>query len=204
MARKTKEDSQLTRDLILNAAELIIYKKGMSYTTMADIADEAKMSRGAIYGHYKNKVEVAISMVIHAFESIEILKMEDGQTYLDYLYHQGILELHQAIEPSHIQRVFCILYALHDEDVELLSLRQDWENSRFIRIENCLLEAVAHNELPENLDSKLATLYLQTLLDGIFSTIYWNGNCPENKWELAEELYQIGFESMKTSKKFYP
>lgn len=202
MARKTKEDSQLIRDLILDAAELIIYKKGMSYTTMADIADEAKMSRGAVYGHYKNKVEVAISMVNRAFDSIEVLKKSDDETYLDYLYRQGIRELHQAVEPSSIQRVFYILYSLLDDALELLALKQDWENSRFSRIESCLLDAVTHNELPENLDSKLAALYVQTLLDGVFCTVYWSSHCPENKWEVAEELYQIGFEALKTSKKF--
>ena len=65
MARKTKEDAQKTRDQILNAAELVFYSKGFTLTTMTDIAEAAKLSRGAIYGHYKGKLEVAIVMAIY-------------------------------------------------------------------------------------------------------------------------------------------
>ncbi len=55
MARKTKEESQKTRDGILDAAERVFLEKGVGTTAMADLADAAGVSRGAVYGHYKNK-----------------------------------------------------------------------------------------------------------------------------------------------------
>lgn len=41
MARKTKEESQRTRDRILDAAEHVFLSKGVASTTMSDIADHA-------------------------------------------------------------------------------------------------------------------------------------------------------------------
>ncbi|EPK1419543.1 TetR family transcriptional regulator, partial [Pseudomonas aeruginosa] len=63
MARKTKEESQKTRDGILDAA----LEKGVGTTAMADLADAAGVSRGAVYGHYKNKIEVCLAMCDRAF-----------------------------------------------------------------------------------------------------------------------------------------
>ncbi|HEQ0163187.1 TPA: TetR family transcriptional regulator, partial [Pseudomonas aeruginosa] len=48
MARKTKEESQKTRDGILDAAERVFLEKGVGTTAMVDLADAAGVSRGAV------------------------------------------------------------------------------------------------------------------------------------------------------------
>lgn len=58
MARKTKEEAQDTRDRILKAAEDLFYEKGVSGTTLEDIAEAAGLTRGAIYWHFKNKLDL--------------------------------------------------------------------------------------------------------------------------------------------------
>lgn len=202
MARKTKEDSQLTRDAILDAAESVIFKKGMSYVTMADIADAANVSRGAVYGHYKSKVEVATAMVVRALDTIKIIEKLAEETCLQYLHRLGLQYLHFSIDPSSAQRILFILYIRNDDTEELLTLRQAWENSHFLRVKHWLSEAIQNKELAADTDPHLAALYFQTMLDGIFSTLFWCNYCPDNKWETAEQLYQIGFETIKTSKQF--
>ncbi|MET5012420.1 TetR family transcriptional regulator, partial [Burkholderia pseudomallei] len=52
MARKTREESLNTKNRILDAAELVLQEKGVGQTAMADIAEPAGMSRGAVYGHF--------------------------------------------------------------------------------------------------------------------------------------------------------
>lgn len=202
MARKTKEDTQLTIDAILDAAESVIFKKGMSYTTMADIADAANVSRGAIYGHYKNKVEVATAMATRALNTIKIIEKLDDETCLQFLYRLGLQYLHFSIDPSSVQRVFLILYIRDDDTEELIAIRQTWENAHILRVKYWISEAILKNELAANTDSHLAAIYLQTILDGIFSALFWCNYCPDNKWETAEKLYQIGFETLKTTKQF--
>lgn len=46
------------REGILNAARKLYKKKGYSRTSMADIADEAGISRGNTYIYYKSKLEI--------------------------------------------------------------------------------------------------------------------------------------------------
>lgn len=63
MARRTKEDADATRNALLDAAEQVFYEKGVARATLADIALVAGASRGAIYWHFKDKVDLFNAMV---------------------------------------------------------------------------------------------------------------------------------------------
>ena len=58
MVRRTKEEAQETRAQIIEAAEKAFYKRGVARTTLADIAELAGVTRGAIYWHFNNKAEL--------------------------------------------------------------------------------------------------------------------------------------------------
>lgn len=58
MARKTKADAELTRQRLLDAAEILFSEKGVTSTSLTDIAEAAGATRGAIYWHFKNKVDL--------------------------------------------------------------------------------------------------------------------------------------------------
>ncbi|KAE9861883.1 TetR family transcriptional regulator, partial [Escherichia coli] len=49
MARKKKEDAQKTRQLLIEAAIAEFATRGVANTTLTDIADAAKVTRGAVY-----------------------------------------------------------------------------------------------------------------------------------------------------------
>ena len=63
MVRKTKEEAQETRNAILDAAEVVFQKQGVSRTSLAEIAAAAGVTRGAIYWHFKNKEDVFNAMI---------------------------------------------------------------------------------------------------------------------------------------------
>ena len=63
MARKTKADAQITRDQLLDAAEFLFQERGVSRTSLQQIADQAGLTRGAIYWHFKDKGELFCAMV---------------------------------------------------------------------------------------------------------------------------------------------
>lgn len=58
MVRKTKEDAELTRKRILDAARTVFLKRGVSRSTLEHIASEAQVTRGAVYWHFDNKTEI--------------------------------------------------------------------------------------------------------------------------------------------------
>lgn len=58
MVRKTKEDAELTRRRILDAARAVFLARGVSKSTLEHIATEAKVTRGAVYWHFENKTQI--------------------------------------------------------------------------------------------------------------------------------------------------
>ncbi|MGZ5082934.1 MAG: TetR family transcriptional regulator [Usitatibacter sp.] len=53
--RRSKEDSLKTRRSIVLAARRVFARRGVSQTSMETIAGAAGVTRGAIYGHFKDK-----------------------------------------------------------------------------------------------------------------------------------------------------
>ena len=61
--RQPKGDKRdRTRAKLLEAARSLIREKGHEHTTLEDIAEKAGMTTGAIYGNFKNREELFISL----------------------------------------------------------------------------------------------------------------------------------------------
>lgn len=58
MARRTKAEADETRTKLLDAAEEVFFEKGVSRTSLGDIAERAGATRGAVYWHFKDKVDI--------------------------------------------------------------------------------------------------------------------------------------------------
>lgn len=63
MARKTKEEAEATRSRLLDAAEEVFHAQGVAGASLADVAQAAGMTRGAIYWHFKDKVDLFEAMM---------------------------------------------------------------------------------------------------------------------------------------------
>ncbi len=60
--RKTKEDSEKTRQDIIDAGIAIFSENWYDSVKMSDIAKKAGITRGAIYWHFKNKMDLFIEI----------------------------------------------------------------------------------------------------------------------------------------------
>ena len=56
--RRTKEESEKTREDLLNAAVRIFSEKGVARSTLDEIAKAAGVTRGAVYWHFENKTQI--------------------------------------------------------------------------------------------------------------------------------------------------
>lgn len=111
--RRTKQEALETRAAILDAAETVFYERGVGQTTLAQIAAEAKVTRGAIYWHFANKAELFKAMQDRVrlpqeefFQSREILAAE---RCLDALHQTTIEALNQFASDERAQRVYTII-----------------------------------------------------------------------------------------------
>lgn len=60
--RKTKAEAEKTRDQILDAAERVFFERGVARSSLDDIARAAGVTRGAVYWHFTNKVDLFLAM----------------------------------------------------------------------------------------------------------------------------------------------
>jgi len=95
MARRTKADAELTRHKLLDAAEQVFHDKGVTHTTLQDIALAAGATRGAIYWHFKDKSDLFIAMMERVTLPLEEALQNAGQ--------------HQALGHSPVQRLCEVL-----------------------------------------------------------------------------------------------
>ncbi|HET9906684.1 MAG TPA: TetR family transcriptional regulator [Anaerolineales bacterium] len=61
--RRTKEDAAVTRKTLLKTALSVFSAKGYAAATLDDVAKAAKVTRGAIYWHFKSKADLFNTLV---------------------------------------------------------------------------------------------------------------------------------------------
>ena len=76
---RREREKEKRRQQILNAAKELFITKGLSLTTIDDIAKKAELSQGTIYVYFKNKLELYGALNLRTLQSIydEIKKLSD-------------------------------------------------------------------------------------------------------------------------------
>ena len=93
MARRTKENAIATRSSLIDAAEQVFCEKGVSRASLSDIAQAAGATRGAIYWHFKDKLDLFGAMMDRVTLPLE----------------QGFGELECSTCPDPVQRLRAVM-----------------------------------------------------------------------------------------------
>jgi AcrR family transcriptional regulator len=56
--RRTKAEAHQTREALIQAAIDVFHQRGVSHTTLDEIARAAGVTRGAVYWHFRDKLEI--------------------------------------------------------------------------------------------------------------------------------------------------
>ncbi len=195
MVRRTKEDALATRHRLLDAAEILFLAKGVSHTSLQDIARLAGTTRGAVYWHFKDKADVFNTMVdrvtLPLEASLEFLAHDEQATPLAHIRNsirQALLRI--ATDPQ-TRRVFEVATLKVEYIDELQAIRL-----RHLRIRNSFLEQIEHGLSAAALNqakvlrvpAETAALGLHALIDGLIQN-----------WLLdnaAFDLVQVGHQVM--------
>ena len=173
MARKTKEETENTKNSILQAALNCFYEKGFSKTTFDDIAVRIGMTKGAVYWHYKDKAELLADMIIRQIEdkrrNVPVLeKSERGflSALRDFFQKEGeYIEQHPDLQKF----FFFILAQVEWSDVTFNTVMGkigDIRNFYLEKVQNILTSAQKSGELAPTVDVNNAALTITNLWNG--------------------------------------
>jgi TetR/AcrR family acrAB operon transcriptional repressor len=174
MGRHTKAQAQATRDHILDMAEIEFQRRGVTGTSLQDIARAAGVTRGAIYWHFKDKVDLFHAMLARVTLPLELEIRRSGEPALDdpvaHIRDSFQAALHASVADPQARRVFEI--ALHKVEYveELDSLRQrriQGHHARVRQVQRGLARALRQGALPVGMPARAAALGLHALVDGL-------------------------------------
>ncbi|WP_296250414.1 TetR family transcriptional regulator [Pseudomonas sp. UBA4194] len=187
MVRRTKEEAQETRSQILEAAEQAFYERGVARTTLADIANLAGVTRGAIYWHFSNKADLVQAMLDSLQEPLEELaRASESEDEIDPLGCMRRLLIHLfqqiAIDPK-TRRLNEILHHKCEFTDEMCDMRQQRQLAILdcnVRIDLSLSNAVKRGQLPADLNTFRAATALYAYIDGMIG-----------QWLLVPESFDL-------------
>lgn len=174
MARRTKQEAQATHERLLDMAELEFQRRGVSRTSLTEIARAAGVTRGAVYWHFQNKADLFDAMMKRVTLPLEAEINRSADPTLDdplaQIRGSFLNALQKTVDDPQAQRVFEI--ALHKVEYadELEAVRDRRLNGlriRLARIEEGLQRAIKLGALPSPVQAQAAALGLHSLIDGL-------------------------------------
>ena len=173
MARRTKEEALETREQLLDAAERVFLERGVGHASLAEVADAAGVTRGAIYHHFDSKAELFEAMVERAEMPIDAAfesAAASDDDPLDSLGKRALNALLQLASSSRVRRVFEVVFLRCEYTDELATVEQRHLRER----EQCLYlcgslldKAVELGQLPRDTDTRMASQLLYALIGGL-------------------------------------
>jgi len=119
LRRRPKGDKrQRTRARLLEAARELIREKGYARTTLQDVASRAGMTSGAIYGNFKNRDELFVSLAEACWAPIRP-KVKAGASFADVMHALAAATLAALPdrEKAAVGRLTGMAYTLTQDDL---------------------------------------------------------------------------------------
>ena len=201
MVRRTKDEAQETRNRILDAAEHVFSERGVSRTSLEDIAHAAGVTRGAIYWHFKDKSDVFAAMVNRVTLPMEaMVARSSDESVADpiaSLKACAVSALKSTATNPQVQRVFDVVTHKCEylgEMAGVFGRISSIQKGCVDRSEQAIRNAIKRGQLPASVNPRLAAIGLDAMLFGLISNWLADpGYLPlERQAEAMIDLYLDG------------
>jgi len=163
MVRRTKEEALETREQLLDAAERVFRERGVGHASLAEVADAAGVTRGAVYHHFESKAELFQALMARAEMPIdtafEDFENQDIADPLALFRQQGLQALQHLTSSAQIQNIFEVIFLRCEYTDELAPVGLQHIQDRLQCLCKCkavLDQAVAKGQLPADTDTHIA------------------------------------------------
>jgi AcrR family transcriptional regulator len=176
MARKTKAEAEETREKILDAAEQLFFAHGVMQTSLEQVAEEACVTRGAIYWHFSDKV--ALFKALHERvrlpqEDMVKRAVSDGHPDPLGLLEQIALDSTKTITTDpRLMRVYAILLVRCEyvgEMAEALKRQQDADAVMRANLVRIFTMADENGSLSPNWTPEVSARVFESMIMGLWA-----------------------------------
>lgn len=173
MAKKTKADALKTRQHLIETAIVQFALRGVSNTTLNDIADAARVTRGAIYWHFENKTQLFNEVWAQQPALRELIQdkllVHDAESPLEQLREQLIVGLQYIAEIPRQQALLQILFHKCEFNEEMISEQEIREKMGFNlhSLRQTLQKSMAKGEIANQLDLDVMVIVIYGAFSGI-------------------------------------
>ncbi len=176
MVRRTKADAQATRHALLDAAEQLFQRRGVSRTSLHDIATAAGTTRGAIYWHFKDKADLFNAMMERVTLPLEETlactgsRAQELDNPLQALRLSMLQALHKTAHDEQTRRVFEIATHQVEYNEEMSAVRErhlQVRNTCVGMTQQALEAALLKQGVRLQIPSPTAALGLHVMIDGL-------------------------------------
>jgi len=70
VVERKEREKEMRSESIIDAAERIFYNKGFEHATMNDVAEEAELSKGALYLYFHSKNELCMAILYRSLQTL--------------------------------------------------------------------------------------------------------------------------------------
>jgi AcrR family transcriptional regulator len=187
-ARSSKSSKrERTRSALLEAATVVIGERGFDRASLEEIAQQAGMTRGAVYGNFKNKEELFLAMINAHWQSVPP-PFVPGASFKEQMRILGKTVAAEAVaRRRHAAAATAYqLYVLTNEAMRSRMARQNAATYRMMA--RNFLKVVKHEELP--MPAARLMRVLDALSTGLQSTYF---QTPEL---IGEDVFIAAFEAL--------
>ena len=172
--RKTKTEAQKTRQHLLDAALEVFWRDGVTRASLQAIAQEAGVTRGALYWHFKNKEDLFETLFEQQyadfFAAFNDQTLRDNQDVWTHLQH-NLTTMFETLATRESKHKFCnVMFSKCEQTAgneTITELACRYHRLFQKQIAYALQLSREQGRLPENTDIELAAIYLESSLVGL-------------------------------------
>lgn len=206
MARRTKDEAEKTRNNIMDAAEQVFYEQGVARTSLEQVAFAAKVTRGAVYWHFRDKIELLDAIMKRVFlpqeDILEKLTASHSDMPLHDLKNACSEALRNMGRDKRRKRVISIMM-LRCEYVEemdpILKRRRECKDRMLARTLKMMEQAKKLGHLSPEWTPQNAALAIQAMMTGLITSSL-EGRKAFNLVTSAPKCLEAFFHSLERKK----
>ncbi|MCS5708149.1 TetR/AcrR family transcriptional regulator [Candidatus Berkiella cookevillensis] len=162
-------DGSATRKKLDRCALNLFVQKGITATTIKDIASEAEVAEGTLYRHYKSKEELAQSLFVNSYEAIlvEMRAIIENLNKVENKIHDMVMLFARKFDEDPI----LFRYLLLTQHYQMKYLAND-ENSAHHLFVQVVVSGMNKHQIPKGDADVYAAMIIGIVLQAAVSRVY--------------------------------